>query len=139
MKRALRSIVSVIAFASLLCLVTGSRAQATCSNASLKGTYAASCTGTVGLPGSPVLQAIVGVVTFDGEGGLSVKATLMQDGGPAVPLNVTGTYTVNADCTGSDVLAGSFHYDIALFDHKGGFFSIETDPGTQVTCVKQKQ
>jgi len=81
----------------LLWLGTGSRAQASCSNASLKGTYAASCTGTVGLPGSPVLQAIVGIVSFDGEGGLSVKGTLMQDGGPAVPLNVTGTYTVNAD------------------------------------------
>jgi hypothetical protein len=136
-KRELRSIVSVVAFAGLLCLVTGSRAQAACSNASLKGTYAASCTGTVGLPDSPVLQAIVGIVTFDGEGGLSVKATLMQNGGPAVPLNATGTYTVNADCTASDVLAGAFHYDIAVFDQ--GFFSIETDPGTQVTCVKQKE
>lgn len=137
MKRALRSIVPVIAFASLLCLVTSSGALAACSNASLKGTYAASCTGIVGLPDSPFLQAIVGVVTFDGEGGLSVKATLMQNGGPAVPLNATGTYTVNADCTGSDVLAGAFHYDLAVFDK--GFFSMETDPGTQITCQKQKQ
>jgi hypothetical protein len=139
MKRSLTSVISVIVLAGLLGLGTGSRAEAACSAASVKGSYAFSCTGTVGLPSSPVPQAIVGILTLDGEGGLSVKATLMQDGGPAVPITPTGTYTVNADCTGSTVIGGSFHYDIAIFDHRGGFFSIETDPGTQVTCVKHKE
>jgi hypothetical protein len=144
MKRALRSVVSVIAFASLLWLVTGSCAQAVCNNGSLKGTYALSCTGTVGItnssPGVPV--ADVGTVTFDGHGKCSGKDTYIvngvQQGGNFA--SSTCTYTVKTDCTATlvgDPQPGGPHFDLALFDD--GYFSIETDPGTVVACVKHKQ
>src|SRR5688500_4139704 len=63
MKRALTSIGFVMAFVSLLVLGLVSRVQAReCSNASLKGTYGASCDGTIVGVG-PV--AVVSVLTAD--------------------------------------------------------------------------
>jgi hypothetical protein len=42
----------------------------------------------------------VGLVTFDGDGNLSDLGSTSV-GGQIVPVNVTGTYTVNSDCTGT--------------------------------------
>ena len=115
-----------------------------CSDASLKGTIAFSCTGTVGITSTStgVPAAGVGVFTFDGKGGGSGTQTVVADGaifvGPLAPF--TGTYTVNPDCTASATFsppgAPMTHFDIAIF--KSGFFGVETDPGTVVSCVQNK-
>jgi hypothetical protein len=118
--------------------------EAGCSNASLRETIAFSCGGTVGITATNtgVPAAGVGVVTFDGKGGTSGTQTVTADGaiflGPFAPF--TGTYTVNPDCTASATFsppgASMTHFDIAIF--KTGFFGIETDAGTEVTCVQNK-
>jgi hypothetical protein len=78
-----------------------------CSNATLRGEYAFGGTAytPAGLPNGPP-QVFAGVSVYDGNGhftqrdyrGNSVPAEF------APPGQETGTYTVNADCTGSDEL-----------------------------------
>ena len=127
--------ISFLAACTCLVFLGGASAQASCSNSSLKGTYAFSCSGTSG--GASVAE--VGQVIFDGKGNMSGHLTAMVDGslvyGPFGPAN--GIYTVNEDCTGSADITDPFavHYAISLF--KGGFFSMQTDPGAEVTCEKK--
>jgi len=80
----------------------------TCSLATLKGTFGFVGQGTIlaqlpGLPAPPVLTAGSGTVTYDGNGNFSVKDTGSINGAIS-PGTATGTYTVNPDCTYSDVL-----------------------------------
>lgn len=79
-----------------------------CSNATLMGTYAFRVSGEVFVPGSNTIAAYrdgVAMTHFDGMGGLSQKDFIMANGAQSPPTGVfnsepTGTYTVNADCTG---------------------------------------
>ena len=75
-----------------------------CSNATLKGTFAYKATGFITAP--PALAgpfAGVGTQTFDGNGATTATATSSQNGN-ILPVTVTGTYTVNPDCTGTYTL-----------------------------------
>lgn len=72
-----------------------------CSTHTLRGDYGLVGTGTRGLgPGATEQFVTISMVTYDGEGtftaeGVSHGQTTGVRGGP-----VTGTYFVNADCTG---------------------------------------
>jgi hypothetical protein len=82
-----------------------------CSNATLKGEYAFAVTSYTppGLPNGPP-QVVAGIKTFDGKGNLtqrdyrsdSLRTTGQTDFAPEG--QETGTYTVNADCTGGAVI-----------------------------------
>ena len=85
----------------LLTLTLASGAQAStklCSNASLRGTYAATLTGTVN--GAPF--AALDEVTSDGNGNMTGSGTIVANG-TVIPTTFTATYTVNSDCSGSFV------------------------------------
>lgn len=73
-----------------------------CSERTLRGDYGLSGTGVRGLgPGTSEAFTTISLVTYDGEGGFS--ATGVSHGqvtGVREGLPVTGTYYVNADCTG---------------------------------------
>jgi hypothetical protein len=77
-----------------------------CSAATLNGTYVITFSGL--FTRGPVPAGInnftpvagIGLVTFDGDGNLSDLGSASV-GGQIVPVNVTGTYTVNSDCTGT--------------------------------------
>src|SRR4051812_33378420 len=78
-----------------------------CSNASLRGNFDYSSTGTL-LPSyvDPPFAgpfAEVGLQNFDGNGNTSGTATLSANGN-IVPITFTGSYSVNPDCTGSMIL-----------------------------------
>lgn len=90
---------------SLLVLTLSSAvsAQEPCSNASLSGTYAFRVDGanvSVPLPGGPGPFAAVGKNTYDGKGGMQ-GTIVISSNGVIIPATYTGTYHVNADCTGS--------------------------------------
>jgi uncharacterized repeat protein (TIGR01451 family) len=77
-----------------------------CSLKTLKGTYGVLEQGTVmvqlpGFPPPPGLVAISGVRTYDGAGKLS-GSFMASYNGAVVPGTVTGTYSVEPDCTYSD-------------------------------------
>src|SRR5580698_5139667 len=88
-----------------LALTAGPAAKAAesgCSNATLRGTYSDQDTGTiVGL--GPF--AGVNVDRFDGRGNLTISGMSSLNGSVSAGLQ-TGTYKVNADCTGTYTVPG---------------------------------
>jgi hypothetical protein len=80
-----------------------------CNNATLKGDYGFHATGIRGVPGMPgqtEMHATMGMRTYDGKGALT-GLTLVTQGqvtGVRLGLPSTGTYEVNADCTGKITL-----------------------------------
>lgn len=136
MKGTGRFILSVAAYVSLVYLGGVPRAQASCSDASAKGTYAFTCSGTNG----GVSVAEVGQLVLDGRGNASGSVTAMVGGslvyGPFGPI--VGSYSVNPDCTASTEFttpSPASHFDFSLFND--GFFSLQTDSGAEVTCEKK--
>ena len=99
----------------LFALVSGA-AQAACSNRTIRGDYAFTVQGNVlSEDGTRVVGLIngVGVVSFDGNGNLAQEDyvlinTVQIPGGASNPsgfhTDQTGTYKVNADCTGDAVI-----------------------------------
>lgn len=73
-----------------------------CSERTLHGDYGLVGTGVRGLgPGASETFTTVSMVTYDGEGGFSANGVSHgQLTGVREGLPVTGTYFVNADCTG---------------------------------------
>jgi len=143
MKRVLTSAVFSISFVSLLVFGFASRVQAhggQCSNASIKGSYALSCEGT--LVGVGPL-AVIGVFTADGKGKGSEVETLSFNGAISQGVTFTVTYSVNADCTGSFVSTGAdgsvFHNDFVIDDNKKEFRLMPTEPGFVALCIFRKQ
>ncbi len=87
-----------------------------CGAQTLRGTYIYSADGFVAdVPGqgpfTPIAEA--GVYTFDGAGHFSTTNTLSY-GGQIYPRNDTGTYSVNADCTGSVNLDHGVTFNFAI-------------------------
>ena len=115
---------TILKMSVLLVLAAAANAQQpdeekTCSNETLKGSYGGDISGTRPapsvFPGGPGLQGqleqTVGLIlwVFDGKGGftqrISGKGTIA---GPGLELAVSGTYSVNADCTATvtSIIAG---------------------------------
>jgi hypothetical protein len=103
----LRIFAAVLALAAGIC-VTNAAAfgdnDDACSVASLKGSYGIQSTGSIVALGpiGPIAEA--GTITFDGAGGV-LQITTVSIGGLGGQINanrtsLSGSYTVNADCTG---------------------------------------
>ncbi len=110
----------------------------TCSPGSMQGTHGYSYSGTV--MGSNI--AAVGPITFDGDGNLSATYNVSL-GGKIFQGAFTGTYTVNADCTGTATL----HLPVLGISTNGSFvivnsgketFFTGTDTGVTVTGGTKK-
>lgn len=115
-----------------------------CSNATLQGTFAYTSTGTIISPpeiAGPIAE--VGSETFDGNGSTAATATLSSNG-TILQLAITGTYTVNSDCTGSATLqvVSPFQATVDVFfviDNAGDEFQgMETNDGFVITRVGRR-
>ncbi len=76
-----------------------------CSLATLHGSYAFTISGQILAGPAPGPVDGVALTTFDGQGGLTQTDFVVKSGAPTGPLDAfrtgeSGTYTVNADCTG---------------------------------------
>jgi hypothetical protein len=106
---------------SILCVVPG--LHAACTSASAAGSFGFTTAGILILPGGPAPVAAVGVVSFDRDG----NTTGSQDrsvGGAFAHETLTGTLTVNRDCTIS-LLAN-------VYDSSGNLVRTSTIPGVLV-------
>src|SRR5258708_11304358 len=112
---------SAIAFTGVLVLLTFSKnvvpkAQAHesegCSVASLKGAYGSVLKGEVFGQG-PIVA--VGVSTFDGKGNFVAEQTINLNGN-VFPGPLTGTYTVNRDCSGIADAVGAGPHSFVIID-----------------------
>jgi hypothetical protein len=116
-----------------------------CSLSSLKGSYGLDRQGTLvssilGLP-APAPWTEVAFEHFDGVGGFSGKATV-NVGGAVVTGTVTGSYTINSDCTGTKTVNTSVGVTVheAIIVTGGGqrMIGTQTDPWAVVQTRAEK-
>src|SRR6266849_2528072 len=109
MKRTIAPMTLVVAFATAFVLAIAPRPQADehreCSNASLRGSFGFTSTGTLLALPPPFAGPFgeIGRQTFDGQGNTDATATLSANGNINRVIK-QGTYVVNPDCTGSMTL-----------------------------------
>jgi hypothetical protein len=131
-----RTTLGFILFASLVAVAPTSQARS-CSLQGVAGRYGYTTTGTI-----PTLGAVaaVGHVTLDSNGNLTGAQTASFNGA-IVPETISGTYTVNADCTGTavvnvyhgGVLARTTNLNVIYDDTERELRAIFMTPGTVLT------
>lgn len=86
--------------------------------------------------------ASVGVATSDGAGNLTGSETMSFDG-TVLKRKYTGTYTINADCTGSVTLQYAdnsvLHGDIVILNDAKEVNLVQTDSAFVFSGVLKKQ
>ena len=117
--------ISLFIFASLIVGAAPHAQAKQCSNASLKGVYGFHGFATIVPAGTH--RAIIGVQTLDGKGGWSTTLTI-NDNGTIRRVTGTGTYTVNADCTGTISPLEGGAIEIVVVDKGNEFYQMRTDP-----------
>jgi len=107
MKRSTIAKIFTAAAVGALALALVPRAKALdfgCSNASLRGTFAYTVTGSFVAAPAPIgPSSEVGVQTFDGNGNTTANG-MSNSSGKTNTAAETGTYTVNPDCSGTFML-----------------------------------
>jgi len=147
MKRSTIAKTFTVAAVTALALVIAPAAKADdkgCSNTTLRGTFVYTSTGFITAP--PAVAgpfAETGTQVFDGRGGTTATATLSQNGN-ILQVSITGTYTVNPDCTGTFTLQVSpigitVHVSFVIDDGANEFQAIETEPGLVITRIGRRQ
>ena len=107
----------------------------TCSNMTVKGTYAFAIRGQVLLPGgSSLLITGVAKTTFDGHGNITQLDAVAANGNVAPDWRFsTGTYSVNADCTATFTVtngdAPPIHALFIVAQSGNTLHAVVTDPG----------
>jgi hypothetical protein len=122
------------------------KASEGCSVKTPHGTYGGVLSALT-LPGAPPIPAstpqpitafqpfeVLQLVSFDGTGSFQTSITASVGGTPAQSFPDSGTYTVNANCTGSLATASGFTFDFIIFHHGKEIRFIETD-GTGVLAA----
>ena len=121
-----------------------------CTIAILQGGYGAGTTGLINTSGNPndiqiktfapFAEAVY--FLFDGHGNFSGSSTA-DFGGSAFLVAFTGTYTVNANCTGSLTAdagpSGIIHRDLVIVDAGKEVEFVSTDPGLVIAGYMKKQ
>jgi len=120
------------------------RRPESCSLTRLKGSYGFTTTGSIVSAGPVGLVADVGVMTFDGLGGISETETLSLNGA-IVERTSPGDYTVDPDCTGDITLVlpppatGVATSHFVMVDEGKELRAIVTGPGRVLTTVARRQ
>jgi hypothetical protein len=120
----------------------------TCTNAGLKGGFGFQTTG-IFLAGAPVTGpvAFVGALSFSvnssGDGVLSGRVAGSEDGTifTFTEAPVTGSYSVNSDCTGTATITpegqSALNFNFVVVDGGKEMLAIETDADTVVSGTLQ--
>jgi len=114
-----------------------------CTSSIIKGTYAFTVHGQILTPNGPVLIDGITKTTFDGDGELTQLSAVAINGNiPLVWSPSTGTYTVNADCTGTMTLISAvqppLHFAILISQSGNHIHTVVTDPGFAATSDAER-
>ena len=117
---------------------------ATCTSETLEGSYAITTTGSIVSLGPVGLVAEVGVIKFDGEGGVEQTTTVSLNGTILPNRTSQGTYVVNPDCTGTVTLtlpppAGASNLRFVILDHGDELRVINTGTGRVLVSDVKRQ
>lgn len=112
-----------------------------CSNATINGNYGFSMTGSIQPIGNVALS---GTIRSDGHGSFS-GVEMGSVGGQIVQATYTGTYAVNADCTGTAQyqlvapnLVMSRTISFVITKRGAEFFMLSTVPGSILSGKAQR-
>ena len=117
------------------------RARISCSNATLKGTYAHAETGwSISAQGQATPVATAGFDTFDGDGTGTGVITINSNGVVVADNETsTATYPINTDCTGTvvfnDADGSIVHFNIYLSPSGNQIRFIATEPGSVIAST----
>jgi hypothetical protein len=124
------------------CIATA-KAESSCSENTLRSSFAFTATGFL-VPPSPLVGqfAAVGVQSFDGKGNTQAASTVSINGA-LERVSIRGVYSVNADCTGSMTLtflpSGLVqHFDLVVSADGVEIQAIRTDTGVVGTGVYRR-
>ena len=136
-----RTTLRLILFASLIALAPAAQARS-CSLSGVAGAYGYTTSGSI-----PTLGAIAGLghITLDSAGNLTGAQTVSFNG-TIVPETLSGTYTVNADCTGTatinvyhgGVLARTTNLNVVYVNEQRELRAIFLTAGTALTVNGRK-
>jgi hypothetical protein len=116
----------------------------TCDASVISGTYGYAIQGFFFDSGGNLqVYSSAGAFVLDGAGNLVGKETDAASGAVSRAAVITGTYTVNSDCSGSfttnsPTVGGPFTYDFAITDSGNGLQMVESDQGTNITGSARK-
>ncbi|HEY6338685.1 MAG TPA: hypothetical protein VIW68_09350 [Candidatus Sulfotelmatobacter sp.] len=117
--------------------VAVAQATATCTDLGVKRIYAVEATGFV-INVGPI--AVVGQFSLNGTGALTGTATYSADG-TIISAAVTGTYTINSNCTGTAAITvtgvPTMNVDLVVVNADREIMLIETDANTVITGLLQ--
>ena len=115
-----------------------------CSNSTIRGSYAFTIRGTIFLPdGSTLLIDGLAKTTFDGEGNLTQVDAVATNGNLTPGWRPgTGTYSVNADCTGTQTIVvpgmPDLHLQIIVAQSGNTIHQVVIDPGVATTAEGER-
>ena len=136
-----RTCVVQVSFAILWAVFSGAAAQGKqqCSNAILNGSYGLVGNGTI-IGVGPI--SLVGVLNYDGRGNLTGTVYQKVNGNNS-QFTLSGTYTVDASCTVTDVThtssGGTAMHVYVVVDSGKEFYSLNLVTGNVITAVGKKQ
>jgi hypothetical protein len=147
MKRYLAALLVVLGLAGLVGVLAGgtgfadaeNASRAKCSEATLKGTYLFAQNG-VDIKGDeqrPV--AVAGYEVFDGNGKVKGVDSSNFNGEITRNEHFSGTYTVNADCTGTATYSDGTRYDQFIAPDGSILTFVLTKPSEGVTSAFELQ
>jgi hypothetical protein len=110
-----------------------------CATAILSGTYALTLEGQTVSGSAAGPYAAVGVLTFDGQGGLALVGTQSYNGTIVSPSNFIGRYSLGDDCAGSALLNTGARFDLVADNGGRQINLLQTNPGGVITGIARKQ
>ena len=115
-----------------------------CTNESLRGEFGFIAHGTtlaaLGLPAALTgAFASSGSASFDGSGHFTLTATSSFQGVIQGPSTVTGTYSVNSDCSYTSQASNGVSFQAAIVEGGRELFILQTTPGVVITGVARKR
>jgi hypothetical protein len=114
-----------------------------CTDSMIRGTYAFTIHGQIFTPNGPILIDGIAKTTFDGEGNLTQVDAVAQNGVIGqVWRPGTGSYKVNADCSGTMTIVNANQPDLhlAILVSRAGeqIHTVVTDAGVAVTSDAER-
>ena len=137
--------ISLVLLTMALAASSAVTARASCTNSTIKGTYAFTIHGTVFLPGGapPLLVDGLAKTTFDGNGNLTQLDAVAANGNVAPGWRLsTGTYSVNPDCTGTFTVSNGnqppIHAQFIVAQSGNTIHAMVIDPGFATTSDAER-
>jgi hypothetical protein len=106
----------------------GAAARPRCSQTTLRGTYLVAFDGVDISGNAQVPFAAAELEVYDGNGNIEGVGSYNSNGTITTKEPFSGTYTVNADCTGTATYAGGEQYDLFIAPDGSMFTWVQTDP-----------